>query len=98
MNDYIAFLTDWAADIRKYSGADGSVDAECLEAAANEIKRLKENEAELLEVLRLVEFKYRPENYPTMPGSPAEDYRGKTLKIIRAAIAKATASPSTQPE
>jgi len=31
MNDYIAFLTGWAADIRASSGAN-SADADCLES------------------------------------------------------------------
>ena len=38
--DIVAFLREWAVDIRRHSGA--SIDAERLEEAADEIERLRE--------------------------------------------------------
>jgi len=52
MNDYIAFLTEWAKDIRANSGA--SDDADCLESIASALKRLAaENASKDAEISRL---------------------------------------------
>ena len=53
MNDHIAFLTGWAADIRASSGP-ASVDADCLEASAKALRHLVEENEQLREALRQI--------------------------------------------
>lgn len=53
MNDYIAFLTSWAADIRASSGA-ASVDADCLESIAHTLENLgADNASKAAQIARL---------------------------------------------
>jgi len=53
MNDYIAFLTGWAADIRASSG-ENSADADCLESIASALQNLvAENAYKAAEIARL---------------------------------------------